>query len=127
MEDIREFEIENLKKQNKNLKEMWNLINEELEVYNIVIGMSMSDEEFYERKKEAWKIYTQQKEEENELMDYLENLSLSELFGFLEYRNSYKDMMESYADLVAEAEFKHELAREEEQLKYLEEKEKING
>ena len=66
MEDIREFEIENLKKQNKNLKEMWNLINEELEVYNIVIGMSMSDQEFYERKKEAWKIYTQQKEEEDE-------------------------------------------------------------
>lgn len=60
-------------------------------------------------------------------MDYLENLSLSELFGFLEYRNSYKDMMESYADLVAEAEFKYELSREEEQLKYLEEKEKING
>lgn len=67
MEDIREFEIENLKKQNKNLKEMWNLINEELEVYNIVIGMSMSDEEFLERKKEAWKIYvTQKEEEENE-------------------------------------------------------------
>lgn len=60
-------------------------------------------------------------------MDYLENLSLSELFGFLEYRNSYKDMMESYEDLVAEAEFKYELAREEEQLKYLEEKEKENG
>lgn len=66
MEDIREFEIENLRKQNKNLKEMWDLINEELEVYNIVIGMSMSDEEFYERKKEAWKIYTQQKEEEED-------------------------------------------------------------
>ena len=66
MEDIREFEIENLRKPNKNLKEMWNLINEELEVYNIVIGMSMSDEEFYERKKEAWKIYIQQKEEEEE-------------------------------------------------------------
>jgi hypothetical protein len=64
MEDIREFEIENLKKQNKNLKEMWNLINEELEVYNIVIGMSMSDEEFFERKKEAWRIYITQKEEE---------------------------------------------------------------
>ena len=66
MEDIREFEIENYKKQIKSLKEMWNLINEELEVYNIVIGMSMSDEEFYERKKEAWKIYTQQKEEDDE-------------------------------------------------------------
>lgn len=64
MEDIREFEIENLRKQNKNLKEMWDLINEELEVYNIVIGMSMSDEEFLERKKEAWKIYVVQKEEE---------------------------------------------------------------
>ena len=64
MEDIREFEIENYKKQIKSLKEMWNLINEELEVYNIVIGMSMSDEEFYERKKEAWKIYVTQKEEE---------------------------------------------------------------
>lgn len=55
-------------------------------------------------------------------MDYLDNLSLSELFGFLEYRNSYKEMMNSYDDLVAEAEFKHELAREEEQLKYYEEK-----
>lgn len=66
MEDIREFEIENLRKQNKNLKEMWNLINEELEVYNIVIGMSMSDEEFLERKKEAWKIYVVQKEEGDE-------------------------------------------------------------
>jgi aminopeptidase-like protein len=64
MEDIREFEINNLRKQVNNLKEMWNLINEELEVYNIVIGMSMTDEEFYERKKEAWKIYVVQKEEE---------------------------------------------------------------
>lgn len=64
MEDIREFEIENLRKQNKNLKEMWNLINEELEICNLVIGMSMSDEDFYERKKEAWKIYVTQKEEE---------------------------------------------------------------
>lgn len=60
-------------------------------------------------------------------MDYLDNLSLSELFGFLEYRNSYKEMMNSYEDIVAEQEFRYELAREEEQLKYLEEKEKING
>ena len=66
MEDIKDFEIDNLRKQVNNLKEMWNLINEELEVYNIVIGMSMSEDEFYERKKEAWKIYTQQKEEEDE-------------------------------------------------------------
>lgn len=66
MEDFKDFEIENLRKQNKNLKEMWDLINEELEVYNIVIGMSMSEDEFFERKKEAWKIYTQQKEEEDE-------------------------------------------------------------
>ena len=64
MEDIKDFEIDNLRKQVNNLKEMWNLINEELEVYNIVIGMSMSEEEFYERKKEAWKIYVTQKEEE---------------------------------------------------------------
>ena len=67
MEDSKDFEIENLRKQVNNLKEMWNLINEELEVYNIVIGMSMSDEEFLERRKEAWKIYvTQKEEEENE-------------------------------------------------------------
>lgn len=63
MEDFKDFEIDNLRKQVNNLKEMWNLINEELEVYNIVIGMIMPDEEFYERKKEAWKIYIQQKEE----------------------------------------------------------------
>lgn len=67
MEDIKDFEIDNLRKQVNHLKEMWNLINEELEVYNIVIGMTMSDEEFFERKKEAWKIYvTQKEEEENE-------------------------------------------------------------
>ncbi len=64
MEDFKDFEIENLRKQVKNLKEMWNLINEELEVYNIVIGMSMSDEEFFERKKEAWKIYSEREVEE---------------------------------------------------------------
>lgn len=64
MEDIKDFEIDNLRKQVNHLKEMWNLINEELEVYNIVIGMSMSDDEFLERKKEAWKIYATQKEEE---------------------------------------------------------------
>ena len=60
-------------------------------------------------------------------MDYLDNLSLSELLGFLEYRNSYKDMIESYEDIVAEAEFREECRREEEQLKYLEEKESKNG
>lgn len=64
MEDIKDFEIDNLRKQVNHLKEMWNLINEELEVYNIVIGMSMSDEEFFERKKEAWKIYSEREEEE---------------------------------------------------------------
>lgn len=58
-------------------------------------------------------------------MDYLDNLSLSELFGFLEYRNSYKDMMESYADLVAESEARYEYEREEEQLRYLQEKESV--
>ena len=41
MEDIKDFEIDNLRKQVNHLKEMWNLINEELEVYNIVIGMTM--------------------------------------------------------------------------------------
>ena len=64
MEDIKDFEIDNLRKQVDHLKEMWNLINEELEVYNIVIGMSMSEDEFYERKKEAWKIYSEREEEE---------------------------------------------------------------
>lgn len=64
MEDIKDFEIDNLRKQVEHLKGMWNLINEELEVYNIVIGMSMSDEEFFERKKEAWKIYSEREEEE---------------------------------------------------------------
>lgn len=64
MEDSKDFEIENLRKQVNNLKEMWNLINEELEVYNIVIGMSMSEDEFFERKKEAWKIYSEREVEE---------------------------------------------------------------
>ena len=64
MEDIREFEIENYRKQIKNLEQLHNLMAEELEICNLVIGMSMSDEDFYERKKEAWRIYLEQKEEE---------------------------------------------------------------
>lgn len=55
--------------------------------------------------------------------DLMDNLSLSELFDFLEYRNSYKDMLISYDDLVAEAEARYEFEKEEAQLKYLEEKE----
>lgn len=54
-------------------------------------------------------------------MDYLEqidNMSLEELFDFLDYRKGHK------VD-YAEQEFRHELAREEEQLKYLEEKENV--
>ncbi|MEE1143590.1 MAG: hypothetical protein U0L22_08165 [Bacteroidales bacterium] len=60
-------------------------------------------------------------------MEYLDTLDLPELLDFVGFRNSYKDMMNSYADLVAEAEFKHDLKREEEQLRYLEEREKENG
>lgn len=54
-------------------------------------------------------------------MDYwdrIDNMSLEELFDFLDYRKGYK------VD-PAEAEFRYELAREEEQLKYLEEKENV--
>lgn len=60
--------------------------------------------------------------------DLIDNLSLSELFEFLEYRNSYKDkdMLNSYEDMVAEAEARFEFEREEAQLKYLEEKENKN-
>lgn len=54
-------------------------------------------------------------------MDYLEqidNMSLEELFDFLDYRKGHK------VD-PAEAEFREECRREEEQLKYLEEKESV--
>ena len=47
-------------------------------------------------------------------------MSLEELFDFLDYRKGHK------VD-YAEQEVRYDLAREEEQLKYLEEKEKING
>lgn len=54
-------------------------------------------------------------------MDYLDridNMSLEELFDFLDYRKGHK------VD-YAEQEFRHELAKEEEQLRYLEEKENV--
>lgn len=54
-------------------------------------------------------------------MDYLDridNMSLEELFDFLNYRKGHK------VD-YAEQEFRYELAKEEEQLKYLEEKENV--
>lgn len=60
-------------------------------------------------------------------MDYLDEMDLLGLVDFLESRNSYKEMMRSYADLVAEAEFKRELLKENEQLKYYEERKNKNG
>ena len=60
-------------------------------------------------------------------MEYLDTLDLPELLDFVGFRNSYKEMMASYEDIVAEAEFREECRREEEQLRYLEEKEKENG
>lgn len=50
--------------------------------------------------------------------DVIDNMSLEELFNFLDYRKGNK------VD-YAEQEFRHELAREEEQLRYLEEKENV--
>lgn len=60
-------------------------------------------------------------------MDYLDEMDLLELYDFVGWRNSYKEMMESYEDLVAEAEFKRELLKENEQLKYYEERKNKNG
>lgn len=56
----------------------------------------------------------------------LDEMDLLGLLDFVGWRNSYKEMMDAYEDLVAELEFKYDLAREEEQLRYLEEKEKEN-
>lgn len=51
-------------------------------------------------------------------LDQIDNMSLEELFDFLDYRKGHK------VD-YAEQEFRYELAREEEQLKYLEEFESL--
>lgn len=51
-------------------------------------------------------------------LDMIDNMSLEELFDFLDYRKGDKED-------PAEQEFKYELAKEEEQLKYLEEKENV--
>jgi hypothetical protein len=61
-------------------------------------------------------------------MEYLDEKDLDEmdligLLDFVGWRNSYKEMMTSYEDIVAEAEFREECRREENQLRYLEEKE----
>lgn len=60
-------------------------------------------------------------------MDYLDEMDLPELIDFVSWRNSYKNMMNAYEDLVAEAEFREECRREENQLRYLEERENKNG
>ena len=51
-------------------------------------------------------------------LDVIDNMTLEELFDFLDYRKGHK------VD-YAEQEFRDELARENEQLKYLEEKENV--
>jgi ppGpp synthetase/RelA/SpoT-type nucleotidyltranferase len=53
-------------------------------------------------------------------LDQIDKMSLSELLDFVNFRNSYKEMMDSYEDLVAEEEFRYESEREERQLEYLE-------
>lgn len=65
-------------------------------------------------------------------MDYLDKQDIDEmdllgLLDFVGWKNSYKEMMNAYEDLVAEAEFKRELLKENEQLKYYEERKKANG
>lgn len=57
----------------------------------------------------------------------LDETDLLGLLDFVGWRNSYKEMMASYEDIVTEAEFREECKKEEEQLRYLEEKEKENG
>ena len=57
-------------------------------------------------------------------MGFLDTLDLPELLGFVGWRNSYKEMLDAYEDLVAEAEFREECKREDEQLRRLEEKQK---
>lgn len=56
-------------------------------------------------------------------LDLIDNMTLGELFGFLENRNSYKENPKYYEDLVAEEEARYEYEKEQEQLKYLEKKE----
>ena len=51
-------------------------------------------------------------------LDVIDNMTLEELFDFLDYRKGSK------IDYV-EQEFRNELAKEEEQLRYLEEKENV--
>lgn len=58
-------------------------------------------------------------------MDYLDLMDLPELLDFVGWRNSYKEMMNSYEEIIAKAEFREECKREDEQLKYLEEKENV--
>lgn len=53
-------------------------------------------------------------------LDLIDNMDLPELFGFLEYKNNYKDMMTSYKDTIAEEEFYYESQKENKQLKRLE-------
>ncbi len=58
-------------------------------------------------------------------MDYLDILDLHELLDFVGWRNSYKEMLDAYEDIVAENEFRAECKREDKQLKYLKEKENV--
>lgn len=54
-------------------------------------------------------------------MDYLDLMDLPELLDFVGWRNSYKEIIDSYEDIVAENEFRAECKREDEQLRRLEE------
>lgn len=58
---------------------------------------------------------------EENLKEEIEKMDLPELLDFVGFRNSYKDMMDSYDKIVAEAEFKADCKKEEDQFKRLEE------
>lgn len=64
MEDFKDLEIENLKQQNKHLKEMWNLLAEELEVVQTMVEIGIPENEYMQIRKQAYLVIKEREENE---------------------------------------------------------------
>jgi hypothetical protein len=64
MEDFRDLEIERYRKQVKNLEELYNLINEELDVLNTMVEIAIPEDEYMKIRQQAYLLINEREEEQ---------------------------------------------------------------
>ncbi len=62
MEDFKDLEIERYRKQVKNLEELYNLMNEELDVLTTMVEIGIPEDEYLKIRKQAYLLIKEREE-----------------------------------------------------------------